>query len=204
MSLDADLRLGTKPAAAVTDEVVPGLVWGVRCRGQSAVRVTEELAPPAAGEWLWLHVNLADTRTEGWLAGCGLLPKAGIERLVSKDDVQQLVPLGDAVAGVFFDLVHDFDRASEEFGLVRFVLTDRVLVTGRRRAMSSVEAVRRRIEAGHRYGSPVDLGGRHRRPDRPGHRRDGRRTRHGDRTRSRTRSSRRATATTGCGSAMRG
>ena len=157
MNLSADLRLGARPDTAVTEEVVPGLVWGVRCSGASAVPVAEDVSPPAPGEWIWLHFNLADMRTQGWLAGCTLVPKPGIERLVSKDDVQQLVPLGEAVAGVVFDLVHDFDRATEEFGMVRFVLTDRVLITGRRRAMSSVEAVRRRIEGGHRYASPVDL-----------------------------------------------
>jgi len=157
MTLAADLRLGTKSAAAVTDEVIPGLVWGVRCSGADATPIDEDVTPPGPHEWLWLHFNLADMRAQKWLAASMLIPKPGIERLISKDDAQQLVPLGDCIAGVFFDLVHDFDRATDDFGLVRFVLTDRVLITGRRRALSSVEAVRQRFEAGHRYASPVDL-----------------------------------------------
>ena len=115
------------------------------------------MTPPGPREWLWLHFNLADMRAQKWLAASTLVPKPGLERLTSKDDAQQLVPMGDCVAGVFFDLVHDFDRAIDDFGLVRFVLTERVLITGRRRALSSVEAVRQRLEAGHRYASPVDL-----------------------------------------------
>jgi zinc transporter len=157
MTIAADFRLGTKPTAAVTEEVIPGLVWGVRCSGATAAPIDEDVAAPEPGEWLWLHFNLADMRAQKWLSACTLVPKPGLERLMSKDDAQQLVPLGECVAGVFFDLVHDFDRAIDDFGLVRFALTDRVLITGRRRALSSVEAVRQRIEAGHRYASPVDL-----------------------------------------------
>jgi zinc transporter len=157
MTIAADFRLGTKPAATVTEEVLPGLVWGVRCSGEDATPVDAEIAPPGPGEWLWLHFNLADLRAQKWLAECDLVGRPGLGRLLSKDDAQQLVPTGDCVAGVFFDLVHDFDRATEDFGLVRFVVADRVLITGRRRALSSVEAVRQRIEAGHRHASPVEL-----------------------------------------------
>lgn len=157
MSIVADLRLGNKPAATVTEEVLPGLVWGVRCSGEDARPIDESVTPPGPGEWIWLHFNLADLRARTWLADCTMVGRPGLERLLSTDDAQQLVPSGDCVAGVFFDLVHDFDRATDDFGLVRFVLNERVLITGRRRALSSVEAVRRRIEAGHRYGSPVDL-----------------------------------------------
>jgi zinc transporter len=157
MTIAADFRLGTKPAAPVMEEVVPGLVWGVRCSGEDVSPVDEPVDPPGPGEWLWLHFNLADVRAQKWLADCTLVGRSGLEELLSKDDAQQLVPLADCVTGVFFDLVHDFDRATEDFGLVRFVLADRVLITGRRRALSSVEAVRRHFEAGHRYASPVDL-----------------------------------------------
>ncbi len=157
MTTAAELRLGTKPTAPVTEEIIPGLVWGVRCAGVGVEPVGDDIEPPGDGQWLWLHFNLADMRSQAWLATSGLVPKAGIERLLSKDDAQQFLALGDCVAGAFFDLVHDFDRPTEEFGLVRFVLTGRVLITGRRRALSSVEAIRQQIEAGQRFASPVEL-----------------------------------------------
>ncbi len=153
----ADLRLGTKPTGAVTEEVIPGLVWGVRCSGAAASRIADDLTAPGPGEWLWLHFNLADMRAQKWLSSSPLVAKPALERLLSKDDAQQLVPLSDCVAGVFFDLVHDFDRTIDDFGHVRFILTDRLLITGRRRTLTSVEAVRQRIEAGQRFASPVDL-----------------------------------------------
>jgi zinc transporter len=157
MTTAADFRLGTKPAAAVTEEIIPGLVWGIHCAGSVVNPVDEDIAPPEPGEWIWLHFNLADMRARTWLTECALVPRPGIARLLDADEVQQLAPAGDCVAGVFFDLVHDFDRTTEDFGLVRFATTERVLITGRRRALSSVEAVRQRIESGQRYASPADL-----------------------------------------------
>lgn len=157
MTMSAEFRLGARPAAAVTDEVLPGLVWGVRCSGGEAAPIDGDVADAGPAEWLWLHFNLADARARDWLAATALLPRPAVERLLSADDTQQLVALPGAMAGVFFDLVHDFDRTVDEFGHFRFALTERLLVTGRRRALTSVEAVRRRIEAGHRFASPVDL-----------------------------------------------
>jgi zinc transporter len=153
----ADFRLGAKPLAAVTEEVIPGLVWGVRCSGAEAAPIAEDLAEPGPGQWLWLHFNLADMRTPTWLAAATFLPKPAVERFLSNDDTQQVVPLGDCVAGVFFDLLHDFDRTIDEFGHFRFMLTERLLITGRRHALSSIETVRQRIETGHRFASPLEL-----------------------------------------------
>jgi len=155
--VSADFRLGAKPSAAVTEEVIPGLVWGVRCCGAEAAPIAEGVATLAPGEWLWLHFNLADMRTSAWLVSTALIPKPALERLLSNDDTQQITPCGDCIAGVFFDLLHDFDRTIDEFGHFRFVLTERLLITGRRHALTSVEAVRQRVETGHRFASPVDL-----------------------------------------------
>ena len=128
MTVAADFRLGTKPAAAVTDEVVPGLIWGVRCSGVEAAPVDDDMLEPGPGEWLWLHFNLADMRTSRWLETSPLVPKAAIERLLSKDDTQQIVPISSTcVAGVFFDLLHDFDQTIDDFGHFHFALTERVL-----------------------------------------------------------------------------
>jgi zinc transporter len=157
VAVEADFRLGAKPAAAVTEEVIPGLVWGVRCSGAAAAPIGEAVAGAAPGEWLWLHFNLADRRAPAWLAASALVPKPAMERLLSTDETQQIVPCGASVAGVFFDLLHDFDRTIDEFGHFRFVLTEQLLLTGRRHALTSVEAVRQRVETGHRFASPVDL-----------------------------------------------
>ena len=181
MTIAADFRLGTKPAAAVTEEVIPGLVWGVRCSGADVRPVDERIDPPGPGEWIWLHFNLADVRAQKWLADCTLVARPGLERLLSKDDAQQLVPSGDCVAGVFFDLVHDFDRATEDFGLVRFVVSrpgpDHRAPAGPEFGGGGPPAYRGRPSLRLAGGS----GDSDRRADRDHHRRDGRGTRDRDR-----------------------
>jgi zinc transporter len=157
MAVETDFRLGAKPSAAVLDEVIPGLVWGVRCSGTTAAPIEGDFAKVEPGQWLWLHFNLADMRTPSWLASTTLISKTAAERLLSNDDTQQIVPLGDCITGVFFDLVRNLDGTINEFGYFRFALTEQVLITGRRRALSSIETARQRIEMGHRFTSPVEL-----------------------------------------------
>lgn len=138
-------------------DVIPGLVWGWRFTAHTVVEVERIGDPPAEHEWIWLHFNLADARAKTWLTEKSPLPRFAVERLLDTDDVQQIAPSNDCVTGVFFDLVRDFDHTSDEFGHFRFVLADRLLVTGRRRALSSTEAVRKRVQAGLCFATPAEL-----------------------------------------------
>lgn len=45
----------------------------------------------------------------------------------------------------------------DDFGQLRFAVADRVIITGRRRSLSSLEAVRQRLERGEHFESPVAL-----------------------------------------------
>ena len=160
MTVAADFRLGTKPAAAVTDEVIPGSDLGRALLGRRGGAGRRSMLQPGPGEWLWLHFSLADMRTAKWLeTSSPLIPEGRrSSACLSKDDTQQIVPISPTcVAGVFFDLLHDFDQTIDDFGHFHFALTERVLITGRRHALTSIEAIRQRIETGHRYSSPVDL-----------------------------------------------
>ncbi|MCB1487651.1 MAG: cobalt transporter [Bauldia sp.] len=152
-----DARAGTLVTPPEESGAIPGLVWGTFFDGREATVVDTEPRKPGPGQWLWLHFNLADMRARNWLSASVLLPKPAMDWLLGGDDTQQLVPLPDCVAGVFFDLIHDFDRTADDFGNVRFLLTDRLLISGRKRPAASIESVRRRLEAGQRFATPVDL-----------------------------------------------
>ena len=139
-------------------EALPGLVWGYRFVGGIATAITDQTEVAGrAGEWLWLHFNLADMRAVTWLSASQLLPKPDLDFLLSKNDVQQLVPTASCIVGVFFDLAHGFSRDDSEFGHLRFVMTDRLFVSGRRHALNSVELVRQQVKSGRRFDSPVSL-----------------------------------------------
>src|SRR5690606_16855085 len=42
------------PARSLSEEVIPGLVWGIRCTHGTMARITEVPNPPSDAEWIWL------------------------------------------------------------------------------------------------------------------------------------------------------
>jgi len=144
---------------SLTAEVIPGLIWGFQIDRDGAATMVNhpEMIALRDDGWLWLHFNLADKRTGKWLAAFQPMPKVGFDLFLSSDDTQRMVAADGCVAGIIFDLVHGFDRNNDEFGHLRFVMTDRLLVTGRRRPLNSVEMIRQDVERGRRFPMATDL-----------------------------------------------
>jgi zinc transporter len=150
---------GTTATPAAPDSgVIPGLVWAFRIHADGRAEPLDVDAPldRSRDGWLWLHFNLADARACRWLttADC---PAPALALLLSSDNYQQLHADDSCVYGVFADLVRDFDRPTGDIGHLRFVMTDRMLISGRRRALHAVEAVRQAVEAGRRLPSAAAL-----------------------------------------------
>ena len=152
-------ELAPRPPLSLAAEVIPGLIWGFRGSADGACSpVTDDRFPePPASGWVWLHFNLADQRARTWLAASPLVPKAAIDTLLSADDTQFLAPTSGVFVGVLFDIAHGFSRDSDEFGHLHFMLDERTLVSGRRRPLNSVEAVRRAMENGTRFASTAEI-----------------------------------------------
>jgi zinc transporter len=107
---------------------------------------------------LWLHFNLAAARAPQWLASADLqMPAQARALLLSKDTYQQLHTTDDSVYGVISDLKRDIADATEETGYLRFMMTERVLVSGRLHALCAVDATRRALEDGRRIESAAAL-----------------------------------------------
>jgi len=139
-------------------EVKPGLICGYRFSGNGA----DSLATPGdvtlSGEgWLWLHVNLADMRCRPWLAEAEMLSAPAFEHIFGKGDSLVLSVIGKEATGVFFDLTHELAVSDEDFGPLRFALSGRVLLTGRRTPLRSVDALRDQVRHGRSFASPADL-----------------------------------------------
>jgi zinc transporter len=131
--------------------VLPGLVWAFRFHEDGTV---DALAPEQAIEhrhdgWLWLHLNLADLRAVTWVRAAGL-PPAALASLLSRDTHQQLHAAEGCIYGLFADLVQRIEGCGEEIGYLHFVMTERLLVSGRRQSLSSVESVRESLARGGR------------------------------------------------------
>lgn len=137
---------------------VPGLVWAFRLHDNGRPEALPVDAPPAFvhdGK-LWLHFNLADSRAREWLATLHL-PAAARELLLSKDNFQQLHAIDDCIYGVFSDLVREIDESTEQTGFLRFVMSERLLISGRHQALCSVDAMRHMLESGHRIETTTAL-----------------------------------------------
>ncbi|RTL53703.1 MAG: cobalt transporter [Bradyrhizobiaceae bacterium] len=146
------------PGTAVA--MVPGLIWAFRIHedGRSEPLDVEQPVDLRHDGLLWLHFNLADARARQWLSATELdLPPVAKTLFLSHDNFQQMHSADDSVYGVIADLVRAIDRPTEETGFLRFVMTEKLLVSGRVHALCSVDATRRVLESGQRVSSAAGL-----------------------------------------------
>jgi zinc transporter len=145
-------------SAEAPAESLPGLV--------SAFRFTdggvEELAvdKPVGeepGSWLWLHYNLADARASRFLKSDPTFPTVVRDLLVAADEHQQLNASDDCLYGVLPDLVCAIDGVTEEIGFLHFAMTEKIIVTGRRRALSSMRVLSDALRGGYKAATPAAL-----------------------------------------------
>jgi zinc transporter len=140
-------------------DLVPGLVWAFLVHPDGSA---EELAVDRPLEdhhdgWLWLHLNLADTRACHWLSVESDLPTAAVRLLLSTDTHQALHTTDDCIYGVFADMVRELDRPSDQLAHLRFAMTERRMVSGRHHALHAVENTRQALRGGLRVPSVASL-----------------------------------------------
>ncbi len=109
------------------------------------------------GGFWWVHAHLTDTRCREWIATQNWLTDEAREILLSHDVHDRIETDEGQLAGLFVDAKLDFDGEDEEMAELRFVLADRILLTGRRRSLRSVENTRIAIERGKLIESPLEL-----------------------------------------------
>ena len=139
---------------------IPGLVWAFRIHsdGSPEVLPADQPIPFSHEGLLWLHLNLADVRSLQWLASADLgIPAQSRAILLSNDNYQHLHATEDCVHGVISDLMRDIAETTEETGYLRFVMTEKLLLSGRHHALAAVEATRRALEGGRRIESVAAL-----------------------------------------------
>jgi zinc transporter len=69
---------------------------------------------------------------------------------VAADEHQQLHASHDCLYGVFPDLVCGLEGITEEIGFLHFAMTERLLISGRRRALSGIETTRTALRSGRK------------------------------------------------------
>jgi zinc transporter len=136
----------------------PGLSFAFRFQDGLAERINpadlrRSLAEP--GDWVWLHFGLAEDGARNWIAHEAALPARAKAILLSDDEHLLLEPIQGGVAGVFADLLRDGDN--RQLGRLRFALTDRLVISGRRNALGAIARTLEAIDSGRRFPDAVAL-----------------------------------------------
>jgi Mg2+ and Co2+ transporter CorA len=108
------------------------------------------------GGFIWCHLDLVHTRVAEWLSSAAVLPKTAVRMLMQPAHSQ--LDYGDGfVWGTILDFARDLDKTSEDIGQLHFVVGDTLMITGRRRHLEAVDALRLAVTEGARIEAPIDL-----------------------------------------------
>jgi zinc transporter len=143
----------------VIDGIMPGLVWAFRIHADGSPEQLPIDAPIESRHdgWLWLHFNLADARACNLLRGLPAVPASAVAALLGPDGHQQLQVDESCVFGIFADHICDLNGVTKEIGYLHFVMTDGLLISTRRHALSAAEITRQALLGGCKLSSVASL-----------------------------------------------
>ncbi len=151
------LTEGAGPVARA--ESLPGLIFAFRFAADGSAQelaVDKPIVEETDG-WLWLHFNLTDARACRFLRSDSTFPIVARDLLIASDEHQQLNASGHCLYGVLPDLVCELDGITEEIGFLHFAMTERLVVSGRRRALSAIQVMRSALRSGYKIATPATL-----------------------------------------------
>ena len=126
----------------------PGLIWGC-ARTDEGTALIDECEACGDASFRWLHLNLADERTQRWLDRSTKLPEPIHELMLARETHQQVIVEDGVVGLVLQDFEREFDVAqTSQIGALHIVITPDVMLTGRYHPIHSADIMRQRIAAG--------------------------------------------------------
>ena len=150
----------TDRVAAASDRAF-GIVWAYRFHEDGSAEPIPDAELDAAlaahRGWIWVHLALADVRTHEWVSGHAPISAHAREVLLGRDEHQRLDIVGDEIVGILVDMQMEFGRETQETSRLRFVITDRLLISVRRRPLRSVELTRQALDEGRKFPAAVSV-----------------------------------------------
>jgi len=107
--------------------------------------------------FVWVHLNLVDHRSSGWLAAQPELGETLVEALLDTSGYQRLTVERGLVAGVFADVAIEIGRDSHDLAQLGFIIGPDFLVTARRKPIQSVQRVKTALDHGEIAETALDL-----------------------------------------------
>lgn len=148
----------TEPATAKPET---GIVWVYHFAPDgSGTAVANEAVEQALAEsegWTWVHLSLADTRCRTWITQNTRLSELARDVLAGPEEHLRMDLLGQEIVGVVPDLHQEIAQVSDTIGRLRFVMTERTLISARRTPLHSVQTTKRAIDAGKRFPTSVSF-----------------------------------------------
>ena len=123
------------PLSAFTP-AIPGLVWAYRFHPgpTPCVMLPTETSPSdlqGGDGFLWLHLNLADTRVGPFLETLPDLPPPVIAALTTHDTHAALTLDEHSLYGTLVDFQRDFDNDTRDIGWLHFFVSEAIIITTR-------------------------------------------------------------------------
>lgn len=148
----------------LVSSAIPGLICAFHFSSNAEPRTFKDvdgdliIADIGSAEgWTWLHLNLVDKRCGRWLADKLGLPSGAVAAFGEEPTHHHLSEVQNCIIAHLTDFRREFDTDSTDTAWCRMLLTDRLLVTGRVKALQSAERMRRDIARGQKFSSPPDM-----------------------------------------------
>ncbi len=107
--------------------------------------------------WLWIHLNLTDSRCLTWLTRQLGIPLPQATEFIELTLRQYIGGHGEFMIGQLNDFRREFDEDSTEQAWLRFLTAPHLLITGRSKALQSAERVRKDLGRGMQFSEPAHL-----------------------------------------------
>ena len=133
-----------------TKELNSPFIWVYRFDAAgvaTAVDNYEPLQPDDPG-FVWLHLNATDSRARTWAQAQGGIEAEACNLLIGSNEHQRLTGNEQHVCGIFADFARELSGTSENFGHLRFYVTEQLIITARRHPLQSALMTRDAVQAG--------------------------------------------------------
>ena len=140
----------TRARTLDTKDLDSPFVWVYRFDGAGAATAVDTFEPLQPGDpgFVWVHLNISDARARVWTQ-CQTWMAAEVRDLLTGNNEHQRLAGDDRhICGVFADFARELSGTSEDFGHLRFLVTDQLIVSARRHPVQSALATREAIKAG--------------------------------------------------------
>lgn len=124
-------------------------------RARPLAMAPQKLAEAETG-WIWVHLDLVDRRAPLWVKGLAL-PQEAYQEFAGDDIRPRIEHDGQAVYGMFSEMSSEPSSYSGRARLLRFIIAERLIITGRHHPLQAVESLREKIDKGQLAHHPAEI-----------------------------------------------